>query len=105
MASHTTLAAAATALDTAIRDYHDLLTDEMAAATQAHLAARLGERGLTFGGRPLATVLRPRLMTPPQYRALQAGVHALLRAFTRAHQVALADPAVRAASASYCPVS
>lgn len=84
------------ALDDAIQHYHDLLTDEMAAATQAQLDARLAERGLTFGGRPLATVLRPRFMTPQQYRALQGGVHLLLRAFTRAHQAALADPAVRA---------
>lgn len=98
MAAHVTHTATAemAALDTAIRDYHDLLTEAMAAATQEQLAVRLTERALTFGGRPLATVLRPRFLTTTQYRALQGGVHALLRAFGRAHQAALADPAVRA---------
>src|SRR5579859_4848558 len=84
------------ALSEAIQLYHDLLAGGMAEATQAQLDARLAERGLMFGGRPLATVLRPRFMAPEQYRALQAGVHVLLRAFAKAHQAALADPALRA---------
>src|SRR4029079_4582833 len=76
--------------------YHDLLTDEVAAETQAQLESQLRGRGLYFGDRPLCTVVRPRLMSPAQHRALQTGVTRVARAFARAHQAAMADPALRA---------
>jgi uncharacterized circularly permuted ATP-grasp superfamily protein len=79
----------------AIAAYHDLLTDEVAAESQAQLDRQLRARGLYFGDRPLCTVLRPRLMAPGTLRALQAGVARIMRAFSRAHQAALADPALR----------
>jgi len=43
----------------------------------------------------LCTVLRPRFLTPGQYRFLQERCAILLRAFDRAYQAALEDPALR----------
>jgi hypothetical protein len=79
----------------AIATYHDLLTDEMAAESQAQLDSQLRARGLFFGERPLCTVLRPRLMSPGRHRALQTGVAAVMAAFARAHEAGMADPSVR----------
>jgi hypothetical protein len=52
------------ALWDAIQTYHELLTDELAAESQAQLDDQLRQRGLFFGDRPLTTVLRPRFLTP-----------------------------------------
>ena len=79
----------------AVQTYHDLLTDDLAAATQAHLDEQQRRRGLTFGGRPLCTVLRPRFLTPDQFSFVQAKVRVLMRALRRCHEVALADAAFR----------
>src|SRR2546425_4287500 len=80
----------------AIQSYHDLLTDELTQASQAQLDDQLRRRGLFFGQRPLCTVLRPRFLTPEQYRFLQSGVQVLLRAFDKSYRAALADAAFRA---------
>src|SRR5205814_8106450 len=48
-----------------------------------------------FGERPVCTVLRPRFLTPAQYRLLHDAVKALLPAFQAAYDRALADPAFR----------
>jgi PAS domain-containing protein len=79
----------------AIRTYHDLLSDDLAAASQASLDEQQQRRGLTFGDRPLCTVLRPRFLSPQQYRFLQESSRLLVRAFNRAHEAAVADPAFR----------
>lgn len=79
----------------AIQSYHELLTDELASASQAQIDAQQLQRGLYFGGRPLCTILRPRFMTPEQYRFLQARVRVLLRAFDRAYQAAVEDVSIR----------
>ena len=79
----------------AIADYHELLTDEIAAESQAQLDAQLRDRGLYFGERPVCTVVRPRLMSPARHRALQAGVARIMPAFRRAHEAAMADPGIR----------
>src|ERR671933_2857413 len=79
-----------------IATYHDLLTDELGAASQAHLDNQLRRRGLFFGDRPLCTVLRPRWMTAEQYRYCQERAAVVLRAFGKAHRAAIADPGVRA---------
>jgi uncharacterized circularly permuted ATP-grasp superfamily protein len=84
------------ALAEAIATYHDLLTDEIAEASQAQLESQLSERGLYFGDRPLCTVLRPRFLTPGQYRTLQAGVEQVTRPFRTAYAAALSNPAIRA---------
>jgi hypothetical protein len=80
----------------AIAVYHDLLTDPLAAESQAQLDAQQRRRGLAYGERPLCTVLRPRFFTPEQYRFLHERVAVLLRAFAKAQERAVADPAFRA---------
>ena len=85
----------AVVLHDAIRHYHDLLTDAVAADSQAHLDVVQRRRGLLFGDRPLCTVLRPRFLTPAQFRFLQGRIAVLLRAFDKAYQRALADAAFR----------
>lgn len=79
----------------AIEHYNSLLTDELASASQLQLEAQQRQRGLFFAQRPLCTVLRPRFITPEQYRFLQARLRLLLRAFDRAYRVALAEPDFR----------
>ncbi len=79
----------------AIAHYHELLTDELAAASEAMLADQLRRRGLVFGDRPLATVVRPRLMTLERYRLLQRRVRLLMSAFGKAYERAMSDPAFR----------
>jgi hypothetical protein len=80
----------------AIRTYHDLLNDDLAADSQAQLEGQQKRRGLHFGERPLCTVLRPRFLTLDQYRLLQTRVRPLLTAFAKAHRAALVDPIFRA---------
>jgi hypothetical protein len=79
----------------AIAAYHDLLTDQVAADSQAHLERLQQNRHLAFGNRPLCTSLRPRFLTPQQYRFLQGAVRILMKAFARIHEAALADVAFR----------
>ena len=77
-----------------IDEYHALLSDSLAAESQAQLDAQLRERGLFFGDRPLCSVLRPRFLSPSQYRFLQQRAAVVLRAFRKAHRAALADDAI-----------
>ena len=66
----------------AIAAYHDLLAGgTLAADSQAALDRGQEARGLFFGKRPVCSVLRPRFLTPQQYRFL--------------HDRAMADPAFR----------
>lgn len=83
-------------LTDAIARYHDLLTDELAAASAAQLTDQLRRRGLYFGNRPICSVLRPRFLLPEQYADIAAHSQVLLGALAAAHRAALADPAVRA---------
>lgn len=79
-------------LQEAIDTYHNLLTDELAQASQAQLDDQLRRRGLFFGERPLCTVLRPRFFTPREYRFLRQRVRVLLRAFDKAYRTAIDNP-------------
>jgi uncharacterized circularly permuted ATP-grasp superfamily protein len=79
----------------AIEGYHDLLTDELAAASQAQLDDQQRRRRLFFGQRPLCTVLRPRFFTLEQYRFLQSRMRVLLDTFDKIYRVALEDAAFR----------
>ena len=67
----------------------------MAEETHAHIDSVLARRGLTFGGRALCTVLRPRLVTPRELASLQARIMPLMRAFKAAYERALVDDAFR----------
>ncbi|MGL6097359.1 MAG: hypothetical protein ACRC7O_16360, partial [Fimbriiglobus sp.] len=87
-----------TKLETSSIDrYHDLLTANPALAADSHekLTRLQDVRGLFFGTRPLCTVLRPRFLSPDQYRFLRSRVAALLPAFQTVYERAVADPAFR----------
>jgi hypothetical protein len=73
--------------------YHDLLASSsaLAADSQAALDQAQQLRGLVFGTRPVCTVLRPRFLTPAQYRLLHDSVKVLLPAFQTIYARALAD--------------
>lgn len=82
-------------LPRALDHYHELLSDELAAESQAALDGELRRRGLFFGERPLCTVLRPRFLAPEHYRFLRDSGAVLLQAFDRAYRAALASDVVR----------
>lgn len=82
--------------DALLHAYHDALTPSLAAESWGWLAERLTARGLTFGGRPLCTVLRPRFLSVEAHALLRRRIPLLLGAFARAHAAALANPGVMA---------
>ena len=84
------------ALQRAIDLYHELLEPQLAADSQGQLEEQLRRRGLFFGDRPLCTVLRPRFLTPEQYRFLRDRCALVLSAFRKAYERALVDDAFRA---------
>lgn len=90
--------------DVSVRDpaaeYHDLLSgaggEELGADSWQWLEEQSRQRGLTFGGRQLCTVLRPRLMRSVEYAALHERAALVLRAFDRVYQAAMAQDSVMA---------
>ncbi|MFN2137705.1 MAG: hypothetical protein ACK2UK_17215 [Candidatus Promineifilaceae bacterium] len=78
-------------INDAIKTYHDLLTDEMAAESQGQLDDQLQRRGLYFGDRPLCTVLRPRFLSLDQYTFLRRAIRPLLSAFNKVSYLAVED--------------
>jgi hypothetical protein len=82
-------------LQDAIQTYLDLLTDDLAIASQERLDEQQRRRGLHFGDRPLCCVLRPRFLTLEQYRFLRQRVRILIQAFRLIHDSALADTRFR----------
>jgi hypothetical protein len=78
----------------AIDRFHELLTDEVAQDSQWQLDEQLRHRGLFFGDRPLCTVLRPRFLSPAQYKYLQRRAAVVLGAFETAYEAALVDDKV-----------
>ena len=79
----------------AIARYHDLLASGLTGDSQDWLDEQTARRHLTFGGRPVCTVLRPRWMTPGEYELCRDRAAVVLRAFGTAHRAALADDGVR----------
>jgi hypothetical protein len=79
----------------AVAVYHDLLTDRVAADSQAELDRQTALHGLTFGPRPVCTVLRPRFLTSEQLAFLRRRVRMLLPAFRKVYDAALADAGFR----------
>jgi hypothetical protein len=77
----------------AISCYHDLLASgtTLAADSQAALEKAQQLRGLQFGTRPVCTVLRPRFLSPAQYRRLHDTVKVMLPAFQAIYDHALTD--------------
>ncbi len=81
----------------AIRAWHGLLEDDVVAQDTASLiTSQLASRGLIFGGRPLCTVLRPRLVTRSQYDRVGQLTSRLMPAFDAILAAAMADREVRA---------
>ncbi|HEX5727564.1 MAG TPA: hypothetical protein VFX98_18980 [Longimicrobiaceae bacterium] len=81
----------------AFETWHGLLeSDDLAAETAGRMEEEHRRRGMYFGDRALCTVLRPRFLTPEQYRWVRGRVQTLARAFGRAHERAVADDAFRA---------
>ena len=85
-----------TNLREAVDYYHTLLDDDTARASQFQLDDQQKRRGLFFGSRPICTVLRPRFLTTAQYRSLRSAIRAIMPAFQKAYEAALADAAIRA---------
>jgi hypothetical protein len=79
----------------AVATYHDLLTDSVAADSQAELDRQTSLHQLYFGTRPVCSVLRPRFLSAVQYRFLQGRVGVLLPAFQKVYAAALADTKFR----------
>lgn len=69
----------------AINDYHELMAaDPAAAEQQLQLLFQLqAERGVLFGGRPLAHCLRPTFLTEAQYNQVQDAVYLLRQALLK----------------------
>ncbi|HUK13796.1 MAG TPA: hypothetical protein VLW17_10900 [Thermoanaerobaculaceae bacterium] len=80
----------------AIADYHRLITADLAAADAqlAWLVEQQHARGALFGGRPMATSLRPAFLSEATYRAVEATVFTLRRALQALADAYLTDPAV-----------
>jgi len=85
-----------TNLREAIDTYHSLLDDETARVSQFQLDNQQQRRGLFFGARPICTVLRPRFLTHEQYRFLAHAIRAVMPAFQKVYEAALADANLRA---------
>jgi len=83
------------AVGEAVERYRDLLSEEIAAESEAQLASQQSRRGLGFGERPLCTVLRPRFLVPAQYGWLKSAVGTLLSAFDKTLGAALVDRSFR----------
>ena len=77
----------------AVARYHELLTSDPTLAADSHAALERAQelRGLHFGTRPVCTVLRPRFLTPAQYKLLHDVVKVLLPAFQATYDRAIAD--------------
>ena len=82
-------------LGDAISYYHSLLDHDTARETQELLSAAQRREGLFFGERPLATVLRPRLITAPQYNVLREVSELVARAARDASEYCMRDPVAR----------
>jgi hypothetical protein len=79
----------------AIARYHELLTGDIAAESQAMLDGEQRRRGVSFGDRPLCTALRPRFFSADQYRYVRERCAVLLKAMGRLLRAALLDASLR----------
>ena len=87
----------AAAVRHAISTWHDLLHDEALAAESAgRMDEEHANRRMMFGERPLCSVLRPRFLTPAQYRWIRREIRTLMGGFRRIHERAVQDAEFRA---------
>ncbi|HWK90105.1 MAG TPA: hypothetical protein VNP72_08910, partial [Longimicrobium sp.] len=84
-------------LNKAIHTWHGLLDRaDLAAESAGRMEAEHRSRGMYFGERALCTVIRPRMLTPAQYRWIRRQIQTLMRAYVKIHERALVDDAFRA---------
>ena len=82
---------------TAISRYHDLLSRPgLASDSWDLLTARMAERNMVFGDRPLCTVLRPLFYSPQEWGYLVNRTELILRLFDRLARLMLDDAGLRA---------
>jgi hypothetical protein len=82
---------------TSISRFHDLLSQPgLANDSWDLLTARMAERRMVFGERPLCTVLRPLMYTPAEWRYLADRTELILRLFDRLARLMLDDADLRA---------
>jgi uncharacterized circularly permuted ATP-grasp superfamily protein len=81
----------------AVAAYHDLLAADSSLAPDSQSALERGQdaRSLVYGNRPVCSVLRPRFLTPGQYRLLHDRVKVLLPAFQTVYDRAMGDASFR----------
>lgn len=81
----------------AVAAYHDLLAADptLAADSQAALDRGQQARSLVYADRPVCSVLRPRFLSPAQFRFLHDTVKVLLPALQAVYDRALADAGFR----------
>lgn len=83
-------------LQQAINHYHSLLDHDMAHSSWEQLRTAMHEHNLFFGERPLASVLRPRLITADQFRLLEQGCSLVGAAMRTLAERMLTDDSLRA---------
>lgn len=83
-------------LQDAINHYHSLLDRDMARHSWDQLSQAMHARNLFFGERPLATVLRPRLISADQYQMLEQGCSLVGAAMRSLSERMLSDDRLRA---------
>jgi hypothetical protein len=81
-----------------ISAYHELLSSDLDLALETHAALedQLRRRGLVFGDRALATVIRPRFISTERLRTLESRARVLMRAFGKAFDAAIVHADLRA---------
>lgn len=81
---------------TAIQDYNDLCTPQMAADTWEMLQEGMRSNHLTFGDRLLCNVLRPQLVSVEGWEHAARVSATLVKAFDKAYHAMLSNQALRA---------
>ncbi len=79
----------------AVAAWIDGLDDALARESGEWLGARQQECGITFGDRPLCSVIRPRFFSPAEYDGLRRATEGLLGAFRTAGEAARRDRTFR----------
>jgi hypothetical protein len=80
----------------AISKYHSLLDGPLAADAIEKLEAGTAKHNLTFGGRPICTVLRPMFIAAPQYDRIKRDSQLVLSAIQKLYRALMADRRLRA---------
>ncbi len=82
-------------IDEAIKHYHSLLQGSLAEEAQSRLTVGTARHQLTFGTRPICTVLRPFLMTSADYDRVMRGSQLVVSAIRKLGRALLDNPQLR----------